>query len=342
MAKTDSYCAFDESWEPAGEKYQRRSFSSWSEVSKWLNKLLDPQAVPSEPLAAKAKDLLSNNHKEFDRIAAIGRYVQGLSNVDTGGAHRPHSASQVFADGYGDCKDKANLLRTMLRTVGVEAWLAAINTGELGYVHADRPSLGQFDHVIVAIRVSDQVQAESVAKYRTFGRLLFFDPTDKHIPFGLLPARDFGIQALIVAGENGKLVRMPSPQVVHPADRRRDVTPSADGDTTAHVGEWNGDATVLANRSFRSVPKNVLNLPKKSHSSRGRFLSGDGAPLEVSETTNRSTGRNGACPEPSDSQFPYCAFNGHSPPVFRRRCGLSIKDRAGSLCIILAGSARGF
>jgi hypothetical protein len=29
------------------------------------------------------------------------------------------------------------------------------------------------------------------------------------------------------------------------------------------VGEWNGDAAVLANRSFRSLPKNVLNLPKK-------------------------------------------------------------------------------
>jgi len=266
MAKTDSYCAFDESWEPAGEKYQRRSFSSWSDVSKWLYKLLDPQAVSSEPLAAKARDLLSNNHKEFDRIAAIGRYVQGLSNVDTGGAHRPHPASQVFADGYGDCKDKANLLRTMLRSVGVEAWLAAINTGELGYVFEDRPSLGQFDHVIVAIRVSDRVKAESVAKYRTFGRLLFFDPTDKHTPFGRLPARDFGIQALIVAGENGKLVRMPSPQVAHPADRRRDLIPSADGNTTAHVGGCSGDATVVANRSFRSsgnLPKNVPNLPKR-------------------------------------------------------------------------------
>jgi hypothetical protein len=266
MAKTDPYCAFDESWEPAGEKSQRRSFLSWNEVSKWLSKLMDQQAVASEPLAAKARDLVSSKHKEFDQIAAIGRYVQGLSNVDTGGAHRPHVASQVFVDGFGDCKDKANLLRTMLRSVGVEAWLAAINTGELGYVSADQPSLGQFDHVIVAIRVSDRVQAESVAKYRTFGRLLFFDPTDKHIPFGRLPALDFGIQALIVAGENGKLVRMPSPQVAHPAVRRRDLTPSADSDTTAHVGECNGDATVVANRSFRSsgsLPKNVPNLPKK-------------------------------------------------------------------------------
>jgi hypothetical protein len=102
----------------------------------------------------------------------------------------------------------------MLRSVGVEAWLAAINTGELGHVSTDRPSLGQFDHVIAPIRVSDRVQAESVAKYRAFGRLLFFDPTDEEIPFGRLPAREFGIQALIVAGENGKLVRMPSPQVV--------------------------------------------------------------------------------------------------------------------------------
>ena len=79
MRKPDPYCAFDESWEPAGEKYQPRSFSSWNEVSKWMNNVMDPQAVPSEPLAAKARDLVSNHHKEFDRIEAIGRYVQGLS-----------------------------------------------------------------------------------------------------------------------------------------------------------------------------------------------------------------------------------------------------------------------
>jgi hypothetical protein len=266
MAKTDSYSAFDESWEPAGEKYQRRSFSNWNDVSNWLNKLMDPQAVPSEPLAAKARDLVSNNHKEFDRIAAIGRYVQGLAYADTGGMHRPHPASQVFADGYGDCKDKANLLRAMLRSVGVQSWIAAINTRESGRVFADRPSLDQFDHVIVAIKVSDQLRAESVAKYRTFGRLLFFDPTDQHIQFGRLPARDLGIQTLIVAGENGQLVQMPSPHVARPANRGRDLTTSADRDTTVHAVEFNGDASVVANRSRRgsgSLPKNVANLPKK-------------------------------------------------------------------------------
>ncbi|HEY1495654.1 MAG TPA: transglutaminase-like domain-containing protein [Candidatus Solibacter sp.] len=266
MAGTDPYCAFDESWEPAGEKHQRRSFRSWTDVSKWLNELLDPRVVPTEPLAAKARDLVSNSRKEFDRIEAIGRYVQGLSYLGTGGAHRPHRASQVFADGYGDCKDKANLLRTMLRSVGVEAWLAAINTGELGYVIADRPSLRWFNHVIVAIRVSDKVRSEAVAKYRTFGRLLFFDPTDQHIPFGRLRDCEFGIQALIVADENGRLVRMPSPRVAHSTDRRRHPTPAADSDTTAHVGERNVESTVAANRNFRSTgspPKSVPNLPKK-------------------------------------------------------------------------------
>jgi hypothetical protein len=260
MTKPDPYCVFDESWEPAGEKYQGRSFSSWNDVSTWLNKLLDPEAVPSEALAAKARDLVSDKRKEFDRIEAIGRYVQGLSYVATGRAHRPNPAPQVFANGYGDCKDKANLLRTMLHSVGVEAWVAAINTRELGHIFAERPSLGQFDHVIVAIRVSDKLKAESVAKYRAFGRLLFFDPTDGHIPFGRLPASDFGIQALIVAGENGKLVRMPSPRVAHPAERRRDLIPSAKNDTPAHAGDCNGGATAVADHSFRnprSLPKNL-------------------------------------------------------------------------------------
>jgi hypothetical protein len=154
----------------------------------------------------------------------------------------------------------------MLRSVGVEAWLAAINTRGMGEIFADRPGLDQFDHVIVAIRVSAQIRAESVAKYRPFGRLLFFDPTDQHTPFGHLPPRDFGIQALILADENGQLVPMPSPHVAHSADPIRDLLPSADRGTTAHVGEHNADATVVANRSIRSsrsVPKDVPNFPKQ-------------------------------------------------------------------------------
>jgi hypothetical protein len=258
MANTDTYYSFDESFEPAGEKYPSRSFSTLSDLSKWLYTLLDPQGELSETLVAKARDLVSKKNNQFNRIAAVCRYVQGVRYLAAGGAYKPRPASEVFASGYGDCKDKANLLRTMLHSVGVEAWLAAINTREAD-AFTDRPRLDRFNHFVIGIRVSIRVKAESVAKYPPFGALLFFDPTDERIPLGRLPAHEFGIQALIVAGENGRLVRLPSRQVAPPAGRRRELSASADNGTTAGRVELSRGAAAAASRGLR----NSGNLPKK-------------------------------------------------------------------------------
>lgn len=243
---------------PAGAKTPARSFSSWTDVSKWLSELNDSQAVPSAALEAKAKELVSNKSTEFERIEAIGRYVQGVRYVSIqmgasrGGGLKPHPAAEVFAKGYGDCKDKANLMRAMLRSVGVEAWPVAIYSSDRMYVHAEWPSPEPFDHAIIAIRVSDQVQGRAVAAYAPLGRLLFFDPTDEY-PLGWLPEPELGSQALIIAGENGGLVRMPLPD---PAGRRIErhsqVALSADGGITVRVHERNLGSAAVMNRSILS------------------------------------------------------------------------------------------
>jgi hypothetical protein len=249
---------------PVGSKSPGRSFSKWNDVSKWLSELNEQQATPSEALAAKARDLASNK-TEFERIEAIGRYVQGVRYVSIqmgelrGGGYKPHSASQVFEKGYGDCKDKANLMRAMLRTVGVEAWPVVIYRGDRMYVRAEWPSPQQFNHAIVAVRVSEQVKARAVVEHTALGRLLFFDPTDEYTPLGWLPQDELGSQVLIVAGEQGELVRMPSPDATaRSVERRTEAILSSDGGITVNMYERSiGDAAV-ANRGFvrsRGLPE---------------------------------------------------------------------------------------
>ena len=57
----------------------------------------------------------------MERIQAIARFVQNDQlHLDSnghrdGGGYSPHSAAEVFAKSYGDCKDKANLMRAMLK-----------------------------------------------------------------------------------------------------------------------------------------------------------------------------------------------------------------------------------
>ena len=38
------------------------------------------------------------------------------------GGFQPHPAADVFAHQYGDCKDKATLLSTMLKQIGIDSY----------------------------------------------------------------------------------------------------------------------------------------------------------------------------------------------------------------------------
>ncbi len=63
---------------------------------------------------------------------------------------------EVTASGFGDCKDKALLLVTLLRRLGIEAVVALTDIDAGQALPLDKPSLGAFDHAIVRIRVAGQ------------------------------------------------------------------------------------------------------------------------------------------------------------------------------------------
>ncbi len=203
------------------------AFREWRDVSRWLSTLYDPQATPTPDIAAKVKELTASADSEFAKIAAIGRFAQGVNyisiqtGVGRGGCYQPHSAAEVFEKFYGDCKDKANLMRTMLKTVGIESYPVAIYSGDRNYVRPDWASPQQFNHAIIAVKVSGVTEAPAVGEYPEIGRLLFFDPTDPVTPFGHLPDHEQGSYALLVTGDGGALIRVPTTQ---PAENRMERT----------------------------------------------------------------------------------------------------------------------
>jgi hypothetical protein len=78
--------------------------------------------------------------------------------------HRPHPPGDVFAQRFGDCKDKALLLSTILQQENIPAYAALISTDTRSRLITVAPSPQAFDHAIVAIRQST-------------GRYSFVDPT---------------------------------------------------------------------------------------------------------------------------------------------------------------------
>ena len=190
------------------------AFKNWADVSRWHTGIAEPQAAISPDMAAKVQQLTSRAPTEYDKIRAVGQYVQKIRYVEIAmdyshnGGVRPHPATQVFEKQYGDCKDKANLLRAMLKSAGIQSYLVAIYSGDRTYVKKDWTSPSQFNHMILAVQVSDATKAPSVIS-TPLGRLLIFDPTDYLTPIGDIPYHEQGSYALLCAGSKGDLLQMP-------------------------------------------------------------------------------------------------------------------------------------
>ena len=209
------------------------AFDSWQSVGRWLAALQDPQAQPSPALAAKARELTMSAASDIERIRAIGAYAQKVqyisiqTGVGRGGGYKPHAAAEVLEKNYGDCKDKANLMRAMLATLNIPSFLVSAYAGDPGYVREEWPSPQQFNHAIIAIPVAAGTTLPAVA---TESSLLFFDPTDRFTPVGQLPLTLQNSLALVVAPSGSRLHRLPS-TVVGGDSRSRTLvgTLAADG-----------------------------------------------------------------------------------------------------------------
>lgn len=239
------------------------SFSSWVEVSKWLSQLADPQAIPDDAIKSKTLAITSNAKTEYEQIGAVAKYVQNTqyisiqSNIARGGGYKPHAATEVFAKSYGDCKDKANLMRAMLKSININAYPLVIYSGDPTHVRNEWPSPHQFNHCIVAVSVKENNPAKTIVLHPTLGKLLVFDPTDDITPIGDLPSHEQNSFALLVAGDAGVLMRMPETEPEsNSLFRINDLVLTADGSISGSIKEHStGQAARQAKAEFRALAK---------------------------------------------------------------------------------------
>ncbi len=241
-----------------------KTFASWTDVSTWLTELNDPQAEPDASISAKARELTQGAATELDKLRALGRFAQSVNYVSIqtgigrGGGYRPHAAAEVFKKMYGDCKDKANLMRSLLKSLGIQSYPVSIYSGDRLYVRENWPSPQQFNHAILAIKVGDATDAPAIVKHPALGRLLFFDPTDPDVPLGLLPPHEQASLALVVAGGDGGLVRMP---ITPPAgilfERTTQAAILSDGSVSGTVEERRGGEAAASARGARRALSGV-------------------------------------------------------------------------------------
>jgi len=240
-----------------------KTFSKWGDVAAWMSELEDPQVVVDDALTRKANELTASAKTEYEKIRAIANYVQNIQYISIqtglgrGGGYRPHSSVEVLAKSYGDCKDKANLMRAMLKVVGIDAIPVSIYSGDPNYVRASWPSPQQFNHCIIAVKVSDQTQGSTIIKHPTLGRLLIFDPTDEETPIGDLPFYLQGSLALLDSKSETDLVRMPvTPPEMNQLERVATLQLTPDGGLSGQIKEQaNGQTAASLRSEFRGLSK---------------------------------------------------------------------------------------
>ena len=174
------------------------TFNSWQEIYDWWSKLAQDKIKADAVIKNKVLGLTRQVSQDEAKIRAIYnfcaqkiRYVA----VEYGQAgFEPHQAEDIFRNKYGDCKDKAILLVTMLRDAGFSAWPVLIGTKECYNTQEDFPT-SLFNHVIVAVSVN--------------ARLVFLDPTAETCAFDDLPQDDQQRKVLVVKQDGYQLADTP-------------------------------------------------------------------------------------------------------------------------------------
>src|SRR5258708_7474371 len=203
------------SFVPAGGA-QGRTFASWRDMGLWYNDLTRGRRDASPEVKQKVAALTASASTPQANMQLLARFVQRdvpYVAIELGiGGDQPHPAGDVFTDHYGDCKDKATLMRAMLKEIGIESYYVVINS-QRGAVTPEMPAhMGGFNHAILAIQLPVGVDDGSFVawmQHSKLGRLLFFDPTDELTAFGRLSGPLQANYGLLATPEGGELVKLP-------------------------------------------------------------------------------------------------------------------------------------
>ena len=130
------------------------TFKSWGDFRKWYEEAVrgftEPDAQVRRLAAELTKGKTTREQKLkalFDFVADDIRYV----NYQSGEFWLPNRPQQLLARREGDCDDKAILLITLLRAVGIDAQEVMVQTRETGQpsvVLAKNVAVPLFDHGI--------------------------------------------------------------------------------------------------------------------------------------------------------------------------------------------------
>jgi tetratricopeptide (TPR) repeat protein len=213
------------------------TFKTWDDMGRWYWGLVKDQFVPDDEVRRRAEALTKGLKDEKAKVRAIYDYVvQNTRYVALEfGIHgyKPYRCAQIFARGFGDCKDKATLIVTMLGSLGIKATPVVVRTANKGDIETNPASLAPFDHMIAYVPSLD----------------LYLDGTAEYTGSLELPAMDRGALALRVNEGKAVLVHLPDPPATESVSAHR-VDATLLGDGGARL-DWRADVSGVEAAEWR-------------------------------------------------------------------------------------------
>ena len=199
------------------------SCPNWEELGKWLGDQLADKIATTSSIDAKTAEITAGLNTDEEKIQAIFFWlVTKVRNVYlplgiTG--YEPHPAATVLENMYGDWRDKATLLASLLKAAGIEANVALVKRHGSPVV-LDMPTPKQFNAIYVYVNLTN-------------GTILWLDPFAEDCRYGYLDAGD-GNRALVVKETTGVLTEIPHFSAeVNRTIGEGSFTLAADGSVTA-------------------------------------------------------------------------------------------------------------
>jgi tetratricopeptide (TPR) repeat protein len=225
------------------------SFKDWNDFARWYTPLAF--VAPDASVKAKAAALTAGLSDDAAKMAAIYRFVSTeirYVSLSFGlGRFAAHGPADVLRNQYGDCKDKAVLLRALYEAAGLRALPVLVNVTRS--IDDDFASPLEFNHMVALL--PGPLQPDGT----------WMDSTIEVAPLGMLSLPTRNKRVLLLDGKGqASVVRTPAdPPFASLQDIHLTGTVNSIGVLTARGSmAFRGDSGVLLRTAVRAMPRTAL------------------------------------------------------------------------------------
>lgn len=247
------------------------SIKDWGDISRWFSVLVDKNSILNNAIKDAAQKATKDSENTKDKVRDILEYIQhnfryvSMSFGDN--SLEPHSTVEVFQNKYGDCKDLSLLCMTMLKAVGIKAYMALFNMEfSISDPQSDLPFPSVFDHVILL--VEDKKDGD-----------FFIDPLLDGYDIGQYPLTYQGAYTFVITENGGRFIQFPIFDEKRGYTKsERKITIGQDGSALIETGMiWDLDSSIEQRHKINSMSKEDKD---KFYQSLGQYLASGGEVLE--------------------------------------------------------------